>query len=364
MAAISNHVRYSMPLSPEFSQSAIAGASSQQRWTKGVNCARDRLEFGIVVPEWAPSFQIELGAQVFAIGSCFARNIELALLKQGITVTSAAPESDLLELRTNLNVGLLNQYNPVSIHQELEWAAGFSTFPTNGLLKLGNEYVDPYLRGQAQCGSRDQMQTRRDRLRQYFAQAFAADVVILTLGLTETWFDRQTRRVLAEVPSPRLWQQYRDRFEFKALSYAECEAVLKSIGALLKKYGKPNQKVVVTVSPVALARTFSGQDILVANMMSKSTLRTAAGAFAAHVAGVDYFPSYEAAMLSDPALVWQRDRRNVTDFMVTQIIQTFTQRYGLQPTPDATTLEAQRQAILQARRDRAQKTVTQLAAVV
>lgn len=170
-----------------------------------------------------------------------------------------------MEIRTNLNLGLLNKYNPVSIQQELEWAAGVSSLLKDGLIALGDKYVDPYLRNQAQTGSLEAIQARRQQVQQYFAAVFSADWVVLTLGLTETWFDRTTRQALTEIPSPRLLQQYRDRFNFKQLSYPECAAVLKSICTLLKRYSKPELKILVTVSPVALERTFSGQDILAAN---------------------------------------------------------------------------------------------------
>ncbi len=345
------------------SESQSSYASQFNRWSKGKGSARDRIALGVTIPEWNPSFQIAPNAKVFAIGSCFARNVEAELLRLGVEVSSADLKNELLEIRTNLQIGLLNKYNPLSIHQELEWAAGVSAFPEQGLIQLGDnpeKYVDPYLREQARPGTLETLKARREQLKDYFAQAFQADLVILTLGLTETWFDRVTRRALAEIPSPRLMKQYRDRFQFKILSYPECLAVLQSVCTLLKKYGKPDLKIVVTVSPVALERTFSGQDVIVANMMSKSTLRSAAGAIASSVEGVDYFPSYEAAIVSDPTLVWQPDRRNVTDFIVAQIIGEFTRRYGLKPklTPDE--LKAYHQKITQTRLDLAQRRVSQL----
>ena len=307
----------------------LPGQSKYNRWTKGKGCARERIESGIVVPEWAPSFQLPTDAKIFAIGSCFARNIEKALLQKGGNITSTEPKSEVLELRTNLLTGLLNKYNLISIHQELEWASGHSVFPENGFIELEGKYLDPSLRDQARKGSLELMRQRQEQLRQYFARAFEADLVIITLGLTETWFDRTTRIALAEVPSPRLLKQYGDRFACKILSYPECANVLQSIYRILRKYGQPDLKVVITVSPVPLQRTFSGQDVIVANMMSKSTLRSVAGAFAAATDGVDYFPSYEAVMVSAPDLVWMEDRRNVTDLMVERIMSEFVSRYKL-----------------------------------
>ncbi len=184
------------------------------------------------------------------------------------------------------------------------------------------------MRDQARKGTLNFVRTRQERLRQYFGRAFEADLVIITLGLTETWLDRTTRLALAEVPSPRLLKQYGNRFACKVLTYPECAAVIKSIYTILRKYDKPDLKIVITVSPVPLERTFSDQDVIVANMMSKSTLRSVAGAFAAVTNGVDYFPSLEAVMFSAPNLVWMKDQRNMEYFMVDRIISEFVHRYG------------------------------------
>lgn len=313
----------------------VPGASPCNRWVKGSTSARARIELGIVVPEWAPSFQCAPEAKIFAIGSCFARNLERALLQEKAWVTSTDPESDLMELRLNLQTGLLNQYNPISTQQTLQWAADPSTFPAEALADLNGKTIDLCLREQTKHGPLDFARSRREKLHAYFARAFEADLVVITLGLTETWFDRVTGVALTEAPSPRLRKEYPDRFTFKVLSHAECLAALEGAISLLKQHGKPDLKIVVTVSPVALQRTFSGQDVIVANLASKSTLRSVAGEVAVREANLDYFPSYEAAMLSDPSLVWLEDRRNVTDFIVAQIIGEFTRRYGLKPAPDA-----------------------------
>lgn len=132
-----------------------------RQWTRGSRSACERISQGVTIPEWSPSFQIPSDAKIFALGSCFARNIERALLNLGAQVTSAEPESDLMELKTNLSLGLLNKYNPVSIHQELEWAAGVSSFPEDGFVQLRGKYIDPYLRNQAPSGSMELVHTRR-----------------------------------------------------------------------------------------------------------------------------------------------------------------------------------------------------------
>ena len=306
---------------------SIMGYSRCDRWTKGERSARARIDSGVVIPEWKPSFEISPDDTIFAVGSCFARNVEKALIQRKAQVTSVDPNNEVLEIRTNLLTGLLNKYNPISIHQELEWASGHTSFPEGNWMEFNGKYYDLTLRDQARKGSLEMLHSRQVQLQNYFQQAFSADVVILTLGLTETWFDRTTRTALAEVPSPRLLKAFPERFGCKLLKYSDCEVVLNSIYALLKQYGKATVKIIVTVSPVPMERTFSGQDIIVANMMSKSILRSAAGAFAVASEGVDYFPSYEAVILSNPKYAWEPDRRNVSEAIVASIMNEFTQRY-------------------------------------
>jgi hypothetical protein len=131
------------------------------------------------------------------------------------------------------------------------------------------------------------------------------------------------------MPAPRLIMKDPDRFEFRILSIDDCRDALREIHAVLKRNGKAGQRFVVTVSPVALTRTFSEFDIIIANTTSKSTLRVAALEFVGGQDHVDYFPSYEAVLHSAPALAWQDDRLHASDFIVGRIISTFLERYGL-----------------------------------
>lgn len=62
---------------------------------------------------------------------------------------------------------------------------------------------------------------------------------------------------------------------------------------LIRQHRNKGPKVLLTVSPVPLTATNSGNHVLVATMESKSVLRAVAGHVAANLKGVSYFPSYE-----------------------------------------------------------------------
>lgn len=312
----------------------ISRSNHHDRWNGSEGGAAERIEQRLVVPQGRQSFTAKPGDTFFAIGSCFARNVEERLQLAGATVTSL--QIDIRNLGNNnaREGGVFNKYTPMSILQELKWATGIESYPEEALLPVGGGQVyDPYLSGKAARGSVEDMMARRAEVGRYFAKAFEADVVVLTLGLIESWVDKVTGLHLNEAPNPKILARNADRFQFHQLSFEEVEASLEQIRQILETHGKTGQKKILTVSPVPLGRTFTGDDIIIANTTSKSTLRTAATRLTDRVEGMDYYPSYEAVTLSDPNLSWQRDRRHVSDVVVGQIIQTFLVRYGVSDQP-------------------------------
>jgi hypothetical protein len=301
----------------------------QDRWVGGENSARDRLLRRICVPAGRQSFRCTPQDSFFAMGSCFARNVEERLELAGATVLSRKMAMRDLGAESARTLGVFNKYNPFSILQELQFASGERDFPEAGFLPAGEGlFYDAQLRSNSGKATLADLQARRAEIRAAFAQAFSADVMVLTLGLIEAWYDNETGLYLTEMPPPRLILQNPARFAFRCLTIDDCRVALAEIRALLGRHAKPGQKFVLTVSPVALARTFTEHDVIVANMTSKSTLRVAAMEFCNSHADVDYFPSYETVQLSDPALAWQDDRLHASDFIVGQIIATFLARYG------------------------------------
>jgi hypothetical protein len=95
----------------------------------------------------------------------------------------------------------------------------------------------------------------------------------------------------------------------------------------LRSVAKDSVKIIVTVSPVPLASTFTGGDVVVANASSKARLRVAAQEFADAHPDVDYFPSYEIVTHSDPSLAFKVDKRHVRGEMVMHVVATFMRHY-------------------------------------
>lgn len=282
----------------------------------------DRL-YPLASPNCAPSFQIGKDDTIFAIGSCFARNVEKSLEAAGKRVLSR--EFELGEIGESLGdaANFFNKYSIHSVANEVRWALERDTFP-------GADLIYPMGRGRF-CDSQlgmaklefplDDILAFRHRYLDAMAQVATADVVILTLGYVETWYDTKLGLYLNVPPPNPLIKEEPDRFEFRVLSYSDVLDGLNEIYDLLVKHRKKPLKMLVTVSPVPLLSTFRNMDVLVANAYSKSVQRAALDEFLLGKDGVDYFPSYEYVTLSNPSIAWSRgDYRHVSPDVINRIM--------------------------------------------
>ncbi len=130
---------------------------------------------------------------------------------------------------------------------------------------------------------------RRSEIALVYANLARSQMVIVTLGLVEAWFDNETRLYLNQIPPRELAASYPARFEFRRLDVVDCVTILEEAFDALTKVGI---KILLTVSPVPLTTTFTGNDCIVANEFSKSVLRVTAGRLANRQL-IDYFPAYE-----------------------------------------------------------------------
>ena len=289
----------------------------------------DRL-YPLASPVASPSFSIGRDDTVFAIGSCFARNVEKALASAGKRVLSQ--EFDLGEIGESIG-DAANFYNKYSIHSvvnELRWALERDTFPgADVLYRMGeNRYMDAQL-GMARLDfDEDTILAFRHRYLDAMAQAAEADVVIVTLGYVETWYDTKLGLYLNVSPPMQAIRAEPERFEFRVLSYADVMEGLRALHALLLKHRTKPLKMLITVSPVPLLATFRDMDVLVANAYSKSVQRAALDEFTLGLEGVDYFPSYEFVTLSNPTVAWSRnDYRHVSGEIVQRIMSEVLTKY-------------------------------------
>jgi hypothetical protein len=167
------------------------------------------------------------------------------------------------------------------------------------------------------------MLRRRALLTELMRRIVDCSVVVITLGLSEAFYDHELELVLNTTPA----RGARGRVSFCVLSYEESLEALESAHDLLRERGHPEVQIVVTVSPVPLEATFRAEDIVVANAYPKACLRTVAEAWSQRHENVHYFPSYEIVTSSSRDSVWSMDGRHVRDEAVEHVVRIFTDAY-------------------------------------
>lgn len=286
----------------------------------------DRYVDGCLFPRFTPKFAIDFSKplKVFTIGSCFARNIETFLKKSGFELPTLSFQAPSTELAGAPNV-LLNEYSPATMAQRIRMGLRGESFPLESIVPSGEQrFADLLLPGVAQKPKYDvtyeRALERRMQVDKVYEELGAADLVILTLGFVETWYDSETKLFLNRLPPLRFASANPGRFHFSRLNAAKCVSILDEALVMLADL-KIN--VILTVSPVPLHTTFSTDDCVVANEYSKSALRVCAEELRLRHENVDYFPSYEIVrsgglsnFIEDNIHVEQRVVDMVVDYMI------------------------------------------------
>jgi hypothetical protein len=297
-------------------------------WPERENSAR--LE-PIANPSFDSGVKLKPGAKVVTMGSCFARNIEEYFEAEGFDVPLmgySAPIEEFGQGAARIQ-GILNKYTLASIATEVEWLAkvkaegGTVSWDNIGHMLMevkDDRFIDMQL-STTVAVSRERAIERRQHIYDIHVQIFDCDLAVLTPGLTETWFDTKTGHYIQRAPGPRQAKLEPDRFTFGVMDFFQCFEMLDKTIRILKDNG--TRQIALTVSPVPLHRTMTGQDVLIANTYSKSTLRAVVGVICDRHEDVFYVPSYERVMLSKDESIWNQDLRHVADEFVGTIASRF-----------------------------------------
>lgn len=279
-------------------------------------------------PAFTPTFTVDRGESIFTIGSCFARNVENALLDRGFRL----PSREILRSDQDFSAigpNVLNNYGVPSIFNEIAWAFDLLPFdPKQNFFATGNgKYVDIHLNQALRPTDYETVERRRGAIRAAYRQMADSKVIIITLGLTECWFDKETNLYLNTSPRRAFIREFPERFELRVLDYRETADFLHRIFNAIKQYGRSDVRVVLTVSPVPLQATYRKLDVAVANMYSKSVLRAAAEEVVSSYSFADYFPSFESVLLSNRDLVWEDDlthiKKPIIDLNVSRMVEAY-----------------------------------------
>jgi hypothetical protein len=278
------------------------------------------------------TFTLRRTHRVYAIGSCFAREIEKALARRGLAIESLSPKFEAMaeqfgvaggSLKGGSPLGFTNKHNPLAILHDLQWALDPATpFPAEALIPLEDgTYADPHTPQRFPWADLPETLRRRRIVTDVTRRIAGCRLVVITLGLIESWFDTHTG--LYTNVTPQADARDPDRFRFHVLGYEQVRDALAETHALLTAYGHPDVQIVVSTSPVPLEATFTGQDVVTANTHSKALLRLSAAEWTAQHENVHYFPSYEIALNSEREAAWWPDLRHVRPELAEHITDLF-----------------------------------------
>jgi GSCFA family protein len=317
----------------------LMGRNPRSRWGSVVGEAAENGVGGpCFLPGLLPKFQIRKAEPAFAIGSCFAQEVQLALLKQGFRFASIVGDPPNRQFFMQEVTGsepqfwplhFFHRYNVPSMLQEIDRILDDAAPLNAGALLFTDEngrVCDYHYHHHFPLADIDQAMARRKFVRDQFQNLKNCRLMIITLGLTEAWLDNETGLYLNTTPNYRLVRDNPERFTFTVLNAAEVHNALSELIDKIRSF-VADMKFIVTVSPIPLEGTFAPNDVVVSTNHSKATLITVAREIAYVNDDVDYFPSYEIVLMSSRAEVWTKDHRHVTPEFVQQIMRHFSDAY-------------------------------------
>lgn len=281
---------------------------------------------------WNPKFPIKSSMKISTFGSCFAQHIGRALREHGFRWFEAeeAPERMAADTKSLFNYGVFsartgNIYTTSLLKQWLEWACEKNEVPTEVWHKDGR-YYDPFRPTIEPDGfaSKDELQASRQlTLKALRTAAESSSVFVFTLGLTESWKNRVHGYEYPVCPGTAAGEFSAEQHEFVNQDFVEIRKALLDSVRLLQSVN-PKVRIILTVSPVPLTATMSGNHVLLATMESKSILRAVAGNVARSSERIDYFPSYE--IINSPVMrgaFFEPNQRSVSSAGVRHVMNEF-----------------------------------------
>lgn len=281
-------------------------------------------------PKFDKKFAIGGRDSGYVIGSCFAQQVQFALGRRKTPLRSSILEAPTREWFVQDDahywpLHFFHRFNPCSMLQEFEHILSLAPLIPDGALifkRPDSRYADCHYDSRFVLDSPEECLARRRFIHQSINGLVGVDFVILTLGLIEAWIDRESGLYLNTPPTPELLALDGSRFGFQVLAESDVFEAISRIFELLYALNE-GMKIVITVSPIPLGATFTGQDISIANANSKATLLCATHRLLRAYPGVLYFPAYEIVTLSDRRSVWEPDGRHVRGDFVERVMDLF-----------------------------------------
>lgn len=287
---------------------------------------------------YRPRVAVTPRSAILTAGSCFAQHVHRELKAAGAPVIDMEPppQGSDADTAARFFYGVFsarygNIYTPRQFLQLLREAKGISR-PAHPVWTRAGRHIDA-LRPNVDPGGFDTAEAASHARAHHLALVAEAlervDVVILTLGLHETWEDRASGTVYPVAPHVLAAPPEGADIGFLSLSHDDVVNDLRAVLALLRQE-RPQVQMIVTVAPGPLIATASGSHVLAASTAGKAILRAAVDTLMRQDEGVDYFPSYE--IITNPAArgrFYQANLRNPTPRGVALVMRQFLSAHAL-----------------------------------
>ena len=262
-------------------------------------------------------FRISRETRVASLGSCFAREIKRYLLEHSFNYVQT-------------------EHNEWSKHSSCAWERVYTIPNIRQIFEYSlSESIDPRRLYSVQGEHRDLMRyriaykgTRSEALADLKAHSICSkaalstcDVLLITVGQNEVWYDFQNEIYLAQRPHNDMARQCR----LLRRTVDENMQDLRAIRSMFSRLN-PAGTILVTLSPVPSTATFSDANVVQQSLLNKAILRVAIDAFLAEFPEVLYFPSFEI-VTSCQQFPFERDNLHVRPEVVGAIMRAFEARY-------------------------------------
>lgn len=266
-------------------------------WKNGVEKSNINFPENIYNPKW----KIGDKDKIATIGSCFAQHIAKWLRENGFNV----PFYETDGFKEDQQMFSANYGNVYTVRQALQLIqeSAKERTPSEVAWESGDKFIDAMRPNSIKGGfssPEEVVNARKSHLYAVNKMVKDFDVLIFTLGLTESWQIEKCKTILPTAPGVLGGKFDPDQYRFLNFKYNEIMDDLHELCDLLKRLrGNREFKLLLTVSPVPLTATASGNHVLLASTYSKAVLRSVAGDFADKHSFAEYFPSYE--IVTNPA---------------------------------------------------------------
>lgn len=230
-----------------------------------------------VLPGWTPSQPpFNSNSKLLTLGSCFAQELRNYLAERGMS-------ADWLFVPPGLN-------NTFALRNFVSWCL------------TGETSTATYWYDEGAKGGAVKWGDNANRL-SYMEVFGKIDGVILTIGLAEVWWDKESGGVFWRGVPKSIYDE--TRHVCRVSTVEENEANLREIIRLIRQF-KPDIPIILTLSPIPLKATTSDKSCISVDTVSKSILRVAIDKVVASNPGsVNYWPSFEIVRSLGPHLPYE-----------------------------------------------------------